>query len=368
MSNVYGVVITGIGATGNRVHGNSIGFVASTGVVRANQVGVWVGGGASGNTIGGAAAIVSNTISGNTSAGVVLIGPGTINNTVSNNFIGTDASGSAAKANGGDGISIGLGARSMIVQNNLISSNGGNGVAISGAGVTGVVVRGNTIGLNRNGNAKLPNSGSRVRIGEGASNNVVGGTTAVTRNLIGGNNREGIDIGGIGTNGNKVHGNFIGIDAAGNAEARNQGAGVFVHDGAKQTQIGGTGAGAGNVIGGHNTAIGKGVVLDGVGTTGNLIQGNRIGTNAAGAAAISNGTGVEVRSGATNNTIGGIVAGARNVISGSVFDGVHLTGVGTSGNLVQGNLIGTDLAGVADLGNPVTVFVDGSHEQRDHRR
>ena len=55
-------------------------------------------------------------------------------------------------------------------------------------------------------------------------------------------------------------------------------------------------------------------------------------------------------SGATNNTIGGTTAAARNVISGNGWDGVELIGSGTTGNVVEGNYIGIDVTGVS-LGN-----------------
>src|SRR6185369_13259017 len=80
------------------------------------------------------------------------------------------------------------------------------------------------------------------------------------------------------------------------------------------------------------------------------IQGNLIGTNAAGTAAVGNGsTGVRVVGGAgTPTTIGGTAAGARNVISGN-GEGVGI-GAG-SGAVVAGNYIGTDAAGTGDVGN-----------------
>src|SRR5262249_30203383 len=92
--------------------------------------------------------------------------------------------------------------------------------------------------------------------------------------------------------------------------------------------------------------------LTGSGTSNNLVEGDYLGTNASGTAAMPNGTGVLIQSGATNNTVGGITAtagqGAGNVISGNTSDGVALL-VGL--NTVQGNLIGTDKTGTTALGN-----------------
>src|SRR5207248_2866190 len=60
--------------------------------------------------------------------------------------------------------------------------------------------------------------------------------------------------------------------------------------------------------------------------------------------------------GAASNTIGGTVAGARNVISGNYEDGVDIS---ASSNLVEGNYIGTDQNGTAKLGNDTFSDVGG---------
>ena len=44
-------------------------------------------------------------------------------------------------------------------------------------------------------------------------------------------------------------------------------------------------------------------------------------------------------------------AGQRNVISGNLNDGIDIYGHGTSGNVVAGNFIGTNAAETAGLGN-----------------
>ena len=61
------------------------------------------------------------------------------------------------------------------------------------------------------------------------------------------------------------------------------------------------------------------------GTTGNLIQGNFIGTDVSGAVGLGNvNDGVEIRE-SQGNTIGGLSTAARNIISGNQGDGVLLT-------------------------------------------
>jgi len=63
--------------------------------------------------------------------------------------------------------------------------------------------------------------------------------------------------------------------------------------------------------------------------------------------------GVRIQAGATANTVGGTVSGAANVISGNARFGVYLDNSGTSGNVVLGNKIGTDVNGTAKLGNSI---------------
>ena len=57
------------------------------------------------------------------------------------------------------------------------------------------------------------------------------------------------------------------------------------------------------------------------------------------------GTGVALDRSTTSNTVGGTTGGGRNVISGNANDGVIISGSGTTGNVVEGNYIGTDATG-----------------------
>src|SRR5262249_6396711 len=133
---------------------------------------------------------------------------------------------------------------------------------------------------------------------------------------------------------------FIGTSPDGTMALAN-GAGVDIE--ASNNTIGGTAAGTGNTISGNT---GYGVRIYGSMTTGNVIVGNHIGTNAAGTGALANGAdGVDVVFGANNNTIGGTVAGSGNVISGNTGYGIRINGSDTTANLVEGNVIGTNAAG-----------------------
>src|SRR5207248_1668140 len=76
-----------------------------------------------------------------------------------------------------------------------------------------------------------------------------------------------------------------------------------------------------------------------------------LGTDATGTQAVANGNDGVLIKDAANNTVGGLTAGARNLISGNGFVGVAISDPGATGNVVQGNFIGTDVNGTAALGN-----------------
>src|SRR5262249_42376316 len=100
----------------------------------------------------------------------------------------------------------------------------------------------------------------------------------------------------------------------------------------------------------------------------NSVQGNRIGTNAAGDTALGNQNGVVIQANptviATANAIGGPAPGAGNVISGNATDGVRIAGSGATGNTVAGNLIGVNAADIVALGNDAhgLVVTDNAHD------
>src|SRR6185436_9177479 len=108
--------------------------------------------------------------------------------------------------------------------------------------------------------------------------------------------------------------------------------------------IGGTLPGARNIISGNNQ---NGIYLYLAGASNNLIQGNFIGTDLTGTASLANsGSGIGITNAAAN-TIGGIVSGAGNLISGNNNIGIYFQGTGASRNVVQGNFIGTDVTGTS---------------------
>jgi hypothetical protein len=350
-NNDNGVVINGATAAGtdasnNRIEGNFIGTDANGTAAIRNGQGVNITS-ASGNFVGGTAVGAGNLISGNTERGVLLAGDAA-NNVVQSNFIGTNVFGSASLFNGEQGVEVFEGSNNVIGgttsrTGNIISGNGGEGVLLNLA-ATGNRVQGNLIGTGQNGASALGNSEGVVVRGP---DNLVGGTENLARNVISANNGSGVAILGTAANGNTVQGNRIGTDASGTADLGNTFNGVKVDDGSNNT-IGGTASGAGNTISGNGS---NGIKLDDAGTAGNRIEGNFIGASSDGTGDLGNARGGVEISGASGNFVGGGVAGAGNVISGNDGAGVLVAGSGATANRILRNSIfsntglGVDLVG-----------------------
>jgi CSLREA domain-containing protein len=259
-------------------------------------------------------------------------------NRVEGNFIGTNASGTVDLGNGNNGVRIS--AENNLVggtstgARNIISGNEDDGVEIGSANEN--TVEGNFIGTNASGTAALGNVENGVAISN-AFENTIGGTVLAARNVISGNGDDGVQIFGAGGTGNEVLGNFIGTTADGTGDLGNSLDGVLI-TGAPNNTIGGTASGAGNSISRNDS---DGVEISGSGATGNKVEGNDIFSN--------DNDGVDIR-GAPSNTIGGTASGAGNSISGNGDVGVEISGSGGTGNSVLSNSIfGNTRLGI-DLG------------------
>ncbi len=366
-STVRGLVVNsfaGIGVLlqtkgGDVIQGNYIGTDASGTLAQGNGIGVDIASGT--NQIGGTTSGVGNVISGNTGNGIILFGSGTAGNVVQGNFIGTDPTGTNTLGNGSSGVMIvGPGntiGGTLAGAGNVISGNQAGGVTMFGNGTTSNLVQGNFIGTDSSGTKALGNGASGVSISSGATNNTIGGTSAAARNVISANAREGVTI--WIANQNLVQGNYIGTDRTGTKALGNSSVGMVLFGAATNNTIGGSVAGAGNVISANS---GGGLAIVGNGTMNNLVQGNFIGTGSSGTAALGNkNNGVAIAAGATGNTIGGTSAGARNLIAGNIGNGLVIFGSAAQ-NFVQGNFIGTDVTGAKPLGNTGNgVFIKASN-------
>ena len=317
--------------------------------------GIEIVGGAHGNTIGGTTTAARNIISGNAHLGVSIHDAGSNSNLVQGNFIGTNALGTSALPNAFQGVELFSGAQSNVIggtivgARNIISGNNSDGVAFLDPGTSNNLVQGNFIGTNALGTATVPNLGAGVAIVAGAKSNTVGsGTAAGGRNVISGNMFQGVVIVDPGTSLNLIAGNIIGMNAAGTLSLGNQFSGIDIFGAASSNTIGGKKNAASNFISGNG---GAGVGISGVGTKSNKVQHNFIGTNLSGNSAVPNNAGVQIFGGAQKNTVGGTTVALRNVISGNNFQGVNISGSGTKSNTIAGNFIGTNNTGTAALPN-----------------
>jgi CSLREA domain-containing protein len=330
----------------NIVAGNFIGTNAVGTAARGNGVGVEIEG--ADNTVGGTAPAARNLISGNLGHGISITSDLADRNVIQGNFIGTDRAGSADLGNGSHGVSI-IDAQSNTIggdvggARNVISGNSGHGIRIiDSVDDSRSVVQGNYIGTNAVGTAALGNGGSGIAID--ASEMTVGGTSALARNVISGNDDRGVALNNAAFV--QISGNYIGTNATGTAAIGNGDYGVLV-DESSGISVGTGVPGGGNVISG-NGAEGVRITL----TARSTVRGNLIGLNAAGTAAIGNGGDGVTMSGVTDTTIGGTTAAARNVISANGESGVSIVSPpSSSDNDVRGNRIGTRADGTGDLGN-----------------
>jgi hypothetical protein len=294
--------------------------------------------GVTASTIGGEATGAGNLISANTGNGVDVVA-GSTSNLIQGNMIGTSSSGELAVGNLLDGVAIDNSPDNTIGgtaadAGNLISGNDGEGIFIDQAGSTGNLVLGNSIGLDQTGSTALANSGDGIEI-VNAPGNDIGGTFSGSNNMIEHNGGDGIDIQGVGASASGIVGNQI---------LANSGEGISITDAPSNAIIN-------NIIGQNRL---NGVAILDPSASGNLLQGNDIGTNPSGESLDNIENGVFIVN-SPANTIGGTSAIARNVISGNEGDGIALEGPEATGNLAEGNYIGTDPTGTAGLGN----FSDG---------
>ncbi|WP_435009988.1 Calx-beta domain-containing protein [Tundrisphaera lichenicola] len=338
-----GIEFAGAGATGGRVLGNYVGLDPTGSFAVPNLLhGIVINVGAGFNVIG-----PGNVVSGNLGVGIELVN--TVHNVIAGNFIGTDAAGTRPLGNGGGGICLDGASFNMVggfnlASTNLISGNAGHGILVR-YGATGNRVAGNRIGSDASGLRPLPNLVSGILV-DGSSDNTIGGSVAGATNLISGNGSVGVILQGGATR-NFIGANLIGSDLRGTSALGNGNAGILVEDSPNNI------IGPGNLVSGNGTVKvpGAGIWIEGAGSVGNRVIGNRVGTNLTGSAALPNtSVGILVNE-APLNRIGGSNPGEGNLVSGNIATGLMLSGIGAHGNAVQGNLIGTDASGTRRLGN-----------------
>ncbi|NLE75634.1 MAG: hypothetical protein GX605_02630 [Chloroflexi bacterium] len=291
--------------------------------------------------------VEANRLLGNGQGGVAIEGAGASGNVLLGNAIGVTAAGEA-RGNGGPGVLLRGGAHHNLVgqsrsEANIVGANSGEGLRLEGSGTTANLVQGNFVGTDRAGHAGLGNGGCGIALTSGSAENRVGGAGWGQGNIVSGNLGHGLCLSGSAVQANQVVGNQVGTTLSGLTPLPNGGAGVRLNNGASANTV------QDNLIAGNT---GHGVWIEGPGTQANTLLGNRIGSNAIGAAPLPNGgAGVAVAGGAAFNIVGRVSEAERNLVSGNNGPGIWLLGVGTTQNVVAGNLVGTDFSGFGPLPN-----------------
>jgi hypothetical protein len=316
-----------------------------------------------GNLIGTNGDGVNDLAERNVVEGIAIYGS---NNIIAGNYIGTDASGTMALNDSDEfnvapiGIHILSGSTSgqnrigvcgqdadPAAEGNVISGNGGAGVALEGAGHN--IVAGNFIGTDATGTKPLGN-GYNIPTDAGPSaggvviqsdDNIIGTdgdgvNDLAERNIISANAYGGVGISGAG---NAVAGNYIGTDISGTQPLGNQRLGVNVVFAGPDNRIGTNGidvgaADEGNLISAND---GAGVNLGGSTVGSQLVAGNLIGVDANGLPLCNSGGGIV--SFEPSAQIGGSPALANMIeFNGQGFDyGVLVYGV--TGDSIRANVI-----------------------------
>jgi parallel beta-helix repeat protein len=195
------------------------------------------------------------------------------NNTVENNFFGTE--GTVGYYFGGAVIE---GSNNVVTGNVLINSGGRQpryrpaSVDLTLIGGSGNRVEGNFIGTDVQGNTAFSEAGHGITLID-SSNNTIGGTTPSTRNVFSGHLVDAINISG--GSGNRILGNYIGVNASGAGSLPGT-VGIAIANSSSNV-IGGEEAGAGNIIANSND---RGLSITGS-STGNQVVGNSFFSNAA---------------------------------------------------------------------------------------
>jgi len=208
----------------------------------------------------------------------------------------------------------------------------------------------NALAKGTNANLLIELDGSNV--GSSADGLLIGGSNVVVRGLV--INRfsdNGIEIGSSAP-GIKIEGNFVGTDAAGQADLGSADDGV--QTASNNTIVGGSAPASRNLISGND---GDGVfIITGSGGTLNKVEGNLIGTKKGGVGDLGNGDdGVDI-SDSINNVVGGTTPGAANIIAFNDANGVNIVVVegeadGTAANRILRNSIFANVGLGVDLNN-----------------
>jgi hypothetical protein len=297
-----------------------------------------------------------NVISGNIGDGIE-ISSGASHVKISENYIGTNAAGTGAVANGVHGIylnssgSTTIGISTSANVTNVISGNSNDAINVSSVGGE-IGIYSSYLGVDATGGVALANSNNAITVNGNMDSVTIGNSLDAGTNVLSSNAGNGLLIQGSGSAGVYVQGNIIGLDSTGTVDMGNSGDGIRFENTVSNIRVGGTETLKRNIISGNGN---EGVEING--GTNIVLIGNYIGTNKIGAAAIQNGThGILINPSEPVNTVNigvkdGTVAG--NLISGNVSNGIFASAGSSSLTTVtvQGNIVGLNASSSATISN-----------------
>jgi parallel beta-helix repeat protein len=369
-------------ATGNGVTLNAGSVILADNYIGLNLAGTAIGNSGDGifvsstssnNQIGlnptAKSGVVSNVISGNAGNGISF--HGSSGSTLVDNRIGTNATGTAAISNGGNGILLTassngneIGGTAFVDTStgaindptgnkgtvspvfvvpplgNLISGNGQNGILIDG-GSQRNILNGNFVGTTADGNGAIGNAIDGVAVSNSNDNSLIGcqftNNPFVYYNVVSGNGANGLRI--TNSDNTTVQANFFGVGADNTTVIGNQANGILVDGTSANTQVGGV-IPLGNVSAGNGQ---NGIeVRD---TASGFITFNTFGGLLAFKGAAPNGN-----DGLLITSTGGNITAQTNVFSGNLRDGIQISG-NASGVTIDPNIVGLNTDGNAVLPN-----------------
>jgi hypothetical protein len=303
--------------------------------------------------------------------GIEVVQTGSGNDWIYGNFIGVDPTGMVNEGNATgvyvvSATNVTIGSKNDghdALERNLISGHAGNfgnqGIFVRDNS-TAVTIQGNYLGTDATGSAQfnfVTNGDEDIMVTNSSNLYIIGNVVSGPADMgmyLSADSNVTIQTNRIGTTAD-------GTQALGGSAGT--AAGIWMEGGCTNIVIGGVDtntpgaalAGAGNLISGNYNGL---EILD---TANSTIQGNYIGTDLTGSHAIPNvNHGIVVgHAGTQNLTIGGVAAGAGNLVSGNALAGISIAG--TAGPvLIEGNTIGTDATGHSAIGNNYGVGISAA--------
>ena len=303
--------------------------------------------GSGGSTVRGLSMVKSGGDTNNLGYLVTLSSNG---NLVAGNFIGVEPDGTTVSTNHIIFASLRVASSNNTIggtapaSRNLVAlTNQGNSHAMDMDAGTANLVEGNYFDLDATGTTAIGDAVIAVNVATGG--NTIGGSAAGAGNVIGAWSAAGLQFGFNSAGGGIAQGNLIGTDATGTVALPTGLYGVVIGGSNGTVTIGGSAAGAGNLIrGGAN-----GIFVFGNPSGGNpVIQGNHIGISLDGTVPLPSGaSGINVNTSNSGGLIGGMAPGEGNVIASNGTNGVTVAfaaGWAILGNSIYGNGFGISLA------------------------